>query len=105
MSIKTITALPPQIIQSFNSVLMCEQIYNPFYYIDKDMGKIIKIFNKKIRLEMTGKQKEFDKLKQAYQELYERAKIKKENYETALKNAPKMSYISSSGATCIFKRF
>jgi len=67
--------------------------------------KVCRLMLNKLSFEMTGKRKEFDLLKEKWWELYERAKIKQEKYEEAIKNAKKMPSLSATGPNMWFRRF
>jgi hypothetical protein len=96
---------PPLINQSFNHLLLSNPRTKKIDFEKFKFDRIHRRAQKKFDERHSGKIKEFNKLRTQWEELYERAKIKEEKYETALKNAPKMSSISASGGTVRFKRF
>ena len=103
--ITTMASLPPPILQSFSSTLLTD--YN-FKKIEREKSKfdrIHRLAQKKLDERHAGKIKEFNRLRTLWEEEYERAKIKEEKYETAIKNAPQMPRISNEGRTCRFTRF
>jgi len=100
--IKTMSNLPPKLIQCFDSELLLDFLERSY---KRFTGKICRLQRKKIRPQDIGKRKEFDKLAKMYLEEYERKKIEKENYETETKElAKKVSHISTTGSTMRYKR-
>lgn len=98
--IQTITILPPQITTQFDEMLL-----DPLYGLWKRFEDKIKPLYRKIRSQDVGKRKEFDKLTKEFEELYERKKIEKADYEAKIKNAKKRPSIQNTGRTMRFTRF
>jgi hypothetical protein len=105
MSITRTSNSPPMIIQPFNADLLGLTFSDNLQIEKRKFDKIIEMYDKKIDSRHPGKKREFDKLKSLWLEEYERAKIKKENYENALKNAPKVPNILTQARYARFKRF
>ncbi len=98
--ITTLNALPPFILQHFNSYLL-----DPLLAMKMNVeNKIIPLSKRKIREKDTGKKKEFEKLLKEYQETYERKKIEEEEYKTKIENAKKRPSIHLTAGTTRFTR-
>lgn len=101
--ITTVESLPPPILLYFSKTLLSD--FDNLEFEMKKFLRIMKLASKKIDDRHPGKKNELKKLIKLWQEEYERAKIKKEKYEEALKNAEKMPRIPTTGGTMRFKRF
>lgn len=97
---KTTTNTPPRIEQRFNPDLLLD----PLGLIKRKLDKIIALSIKKIREKDVGKKREFEKLLKEFEEIYERKKIKKAEYDETVKNLAKRSFIQNSGGTVYFRR-
>jgi hypothetical protein len=102
MTVITTVNLPPLILQSFSSDLLSAPVWNTLEYLENRMKKIIEKASKKIRPQDTRKRKEFELLVKEFEELYERKKIEKDEYDKKKKKRrEEMLFV---GSTMRFKR-
>jgi len=104
MKITTLNSIPPISIP-FSANLLSQPLGPQLEPYKNKLDRINLRFKKKVREQDKGKAKEYIKLAKKFEEIYERKEIEKEKYETALKNAPKMSSLSNASATFKFRRF
>lgn len=102
MSFTTIAQLPPPIKQYFNRFLLMDILERKKWSLENVIHPLAK---KKIRPQDVGKQREFNLLLLKYQEIYERKKIEKADYEAACKEKEKkVPHFPTSGGTMRFRR-
>jgi hypothetical protein len=99
MQINTILSPP---IKQFFDPYMLDSLLGMYKRVENE---IIPLSRKKIRDQDVGKIKEFSELLEKFQELYERKKTEKAEYDEKIKNAAKRSSLPSTGQTARFTRF
>ena len=98
---KTIYPTCPEIRQQFNPDLLLTTLQR---YLRNVRNKIIPRAAKKLK-NCSGRQREFDKLKKEFHEVYERKTIEEANYKAKMqKKAEERPCIPISGGTMRFKR-
>jgi len=102
MKTTTISSTPPEISFGFSPDLLISALDRNKKTVET---KIKPIAKKKLRDVDMGKRRLFIIILMKYNEEYERQKTQEKNYETKIKNSPKMSCLSSSSTTMRFTRF
>lgn len=102
MKTTTISINPPEILCAFSPDLLMSPLYRNKKYVET---KIARLQHRKIRLQDSGKRKEFDKLIKEYYEEYERKKTQEEKYTAKIKDSPERPCVQNSSATIRFKRY
>lgn len=102
MNMKTIINLPAMIRQNFDPLLWLDDIERYRWIVD---NKIVPKRNKQIRSQDVGRARDFKKLLEEFEEIYERKKIEKAEYDAKIQKAKKRRDLSITSGTCQFKRY